>query len=100
MPAEKTMYEMRQYLYSKQLHDLLDQGMTPKNAVNMLDSKFDKDMNLSKSELSEQVSKSEKSISEQNAIRIQSYIEKFVKPEIIKIDDIEENMNNDEVISM
>lgn len=73
MSAEKTMYEMRQYLYSKQLHDLLDQGITPKNAVNMLDSKFDKDMNLSKSELSEQVSKSEKSISEQNAIRIQSY---------------------------
>lgn len=100
MSVEKTMYEMRQYLYSKQLHDLLDQGVTPKNAVNMLDSKFDKDMNLSKSELSEQVSKSEKSISEQNAIRIQSYIEKFVKPEIIKIDDVEDNMNDDEVIDM
>lgn len=84
------MYNMRQYLYSRQLCELIDGGMEPAKAVSLMDAKFEKDMELPRAELEVKVEKTEaKSIS--NAERIKNYIDKFVTPnaDVIAQDDVD-----------
>lgn len=91
--SNNTMYELRQYLYSKQLRELKSQGMSSAQAISLLDSKFEKDMELKQDQLVQVVDVKEHK--ESNAERIKSYIERFVEPnmDIVMLDEEAEVLN-------